>query len=267
MKAELAGLSKQERKIIGHFSANEMVKVDADDLIEAHPCKRETANQILGRLARKGWLQRLKRGVYTQVPLYSLTPDPVIEEAWPLAMNLFFPAFISGWSSAEHWDLTEQIFNSICVITTTSQRKVHQTIGGIAFRTKTIKNDDFFGTKKVWFGSTPVDIADPSRMIIDILDLPQLGGGGRHSIDILTQYWRSDLNDPDLLLEYAVRYNRGSVFKRLGFLTEEIGAPVPPEWIELCRKNISTGISNLDPDVKSIGKIVSKWNLRVNLPI
>ncbi len=266
-KKNFAGLSAQERKIVSNFSANEQVTVGPDDVIAIHPCPRGTANQILSRLARKGWLQRLKHGVYSVVPLSSSISKPVIEDAWSLAMDIFRPAFISGWSAAEHWDLTEQIFNSVSVVTMINQRKAEQTIGSVRFRTRTLTKERFFGTKTVWFGSHVVEIADPSRMVIDILDLPRFGGGGRHTIDIIRQYWQSEMCDPDLLLDYAKRYKRGSVFKRLGFLTEEVGARVSEEWIQSCRKNLSKGISFLDPNGPATGQIVSKWNLRINLPL
>ena len=266
-KRDLAGLSAQERKIISSFSANELITISSDDVIAVHPCPRGTANQILSRLTQKGWLHRLKHGAYAVVPLSSSIPDPVIEDTWSLAMELFKPAFISGWSAAEHWDLTEQIFNSVSVVTTMAQRKADQVIGSVRFRTRTIPEERFFGTKKIWFGSNTVEIADPSRMIIDILDLPRFGGGGRHTLDIVHQYWHSEMCDPSLLLDYAIRYKRGSVFKRLGFLAEVMSAPVHEEWIKLCRKNMSKGVSYLDPDGPSKGKIVSKWNLCINLPI
>ncbi len=266
-KRDLAGLSAQEREIISSFSANEQVTIGTDDVIAIHPCPRGTANQILSRLARKGWLQRLKHGVYSIVPLSSSISKPVIEDAWSLAMDLFRPAFISGWSAAEHWDLTEQIFNSISVVTEVNQRKTVQVIGGVRFRTRTLIGERFFGAKTVWFGSNAVEIADPSRLVIDILDLPRFGGGGRHTIDIIRQYWHTETCDPDLLLDYATRYKRGSVFKRLGFLAEEAHAPVSEEWIQACRKNLSKGISSLDPDGPATGEIVSKWNLRINLPL
>lgn len=266
-KRDFAGLSAQERKIISNFFANEQVTIGPDDVIAVHLCPRGTANQILSRLARKGWLQRLKYGAYSVVPLSSSIPKPVIEDAWSIAMDIFRPAFISGWSAAEHWDLTEQIFNSVSVVTMVNQRKAEQVIGGVRFRTRTLTEERFFGTKTVWFGSNPVEIADPSRMVIDILDLPRFGGGGRYTIDIIRQYWLSETRDPDLLLDYAMRYKRGSVFKRLGFLTEEARAPVSEEWIHACRNNLSKGISYLDPDGPATGKIISKWNLRINLPL
>lgn len=266
-KSDLAGLSAQERKIIRHFSANEQITINADDVIAIHSCSRGTANKILSRLAQKGWLQRLKQGVYSIVPISSSITKPVIEDTWSLAMDLFRPAFISGWSAAEHWDFTEQIFNSVSVVTMVKQRNAVQVIGSIQFRTRTVKPERFFGSKKIWFGSNIVEIADPSRMVIDILDLPRFGGGGRHTIDIIRQYWNSEIRDPESLLDYAIRYKRGSVCKRLGFLTETFNAPVSAKWIQSCRENISKGISYLDPDGPATGKIISKWNLRINLPL
>ncbi|MBF0431390.1 MAG: type IV toxin-antitoxin system AbiEi family antitoxin domain-containing protein [Fibrobacteria bacterium] len=114
-KQIFAGLSTQERLIISHFTALEQSTINADKLIEFHHCKRATANQILRRLKRKGWLQRLKYGAYAIVPLSATTSAPAIENAWALAMDVFKPAYISGWSAAEHWDLTEQIFNTVSV--------------------------------------------------------------------------------------------------------------------------------------------------------
>lgn len=264
---KLAGLSAQERRIIGHMASTERVTFGPEDLIGIHPCERRTANKILSRLCRKGWLQRLKHGVYALVPLSSTAAEPIVEDAWPLAMDVFEPAFISGWSAAEHWDMTEQIFNSISVVTTSAQRATAQRIGNISFRIRIVPQNRFFGSKKVWFGSKVVAIADPSRMIVDILDLPSFGGGGRHTVDIIRQYWRSDQFDAPLLLDYAIRYGKGSLFKRLGFLSEALSAPVTNEWISVCQSHISSGITVLDPGGSSKGKIFSKWGLKVNIPL
>ncbi len=264
---KIAGLSTKERKIISHFSAIEQNIINADDLTNLYHFKKKTANQILSRLSKKGWLQRLKRGIYVIVPLSSSTSDPAIENLWPVLLDIFKPAYISGWSAAEHWGLTEQIFNSISIVTLLPQRKNIQKIGGIKVRTRTIKNNFDFGLKKVWFGNNMIKIADPNRMIIDILDLPRFGGGGMHTVDIIKQYWNSDLCNPDLLLEYALKYNRGVIFKRLGFLAEKFNVPVSKNWIQLCHDHISKGISKLDPDGVKDGNIISRWNLKINLPL
>lgn len=182
-------------------------------------------------------------------------------------MDLFNPAFISGWSAAEHWNFTEQIFNKIAVVTTVPQKKTIQLIGNINFRTRTVDGERFYGFKKIWLGSKFVNIADPSRMVIDILDLPRFGGGARHTLDIVKEYWKSEFKNADLLLEYAIKYKKGSVFKRLGFLSQYFKAPVSQAWLNTCQKNITTGIAYLDPDGPKSGKIVSRWNLQINVPL
>jgi predicted transcriptional regulator of viral defense system len=125
----------------------------------------------------------------------------------------------------------------------------------------------FFGSKTEWFGSREVQIADPSRMVIDILDSPAFGGGGRHTVDVFRKYLGTEFFNPSLLLDYAKRYERGSIFKRLGFLAEECKAPVSDEWKLFCQSRMSKGITKLDPDSPAKGRIVTKWKLRINLPL
>ena len=266
-KAQLLGLSRQERELVSSFSANEKITVTADDVIKIRDCSRIIANQILNRLTQKGWLQRMKRGVYSLVPLSSLSVTPAIEESWTLTTKVFEPAYISGWSAAEHWDFTEQIFNSISLVTQRFQRTSIQVVGGVRCRVWVKKPEDFFGLKTIWFGSNRVEVANPSRLIIDILDKPDFGGGGRHTIDVVRSYWNSEHHNSEQILDYGIKYGKGTVMKRLGFLAEVFNAPVSEKWLEKCRSYISSGISNLDTKSPAKGKISSKWNLRINLPL
>ena len=264
----LAGLSAQEREILSLFAAEEKPSVGVEDLLRLRPeQQRAAAQQTLVRLCRKGWLHRLRRGTYALVPLSSLSATPMVEDAWPLAMDLFKPAFISGWSAAEHWDFTEQVFNTIAVVTTKPQRHVLVDSGGVRYRTRVVDDVHFFGSTTTWLGSKAVEIADPSRTVIDVLDLPSFGGGARHTVDVVRAYWRSNHRNPALLLDYAKRYGRGVVFKRLGFIAEIAGTGIDEEWLRACRQHMSTGVSKLDPDGPARGKIVSRWRLRINIPV
>ena len=67
-----------------------------------------------------------------------------------------------------------------------------------------------------------IAIADIHRTIIDILDDPELGGGGRQVIDIVKEYFQKSDADPDVLCQYAEKLGNGAVFKRLGFIAEKI---------------------------------------------
>lgn len=259
------GLSGQESEVLKHFAAAEASTIRIDDVLNLVQASRKSGSQILNRMAKKGWLQRLRPGVFRIIPLHSTAQTP-IENPWLVAMDLFKPAFISGWTAAEHWDLTEQIFNTVAVVTGRPQHPATQKIGGVEFRTKSLPEHRRFGHIPIWMGSAKIEMADVHRLIIDILDDPSLGGGGRHSVDIVREYIRAGKFEGPTLLDYATRFDKGTVFKRMGFLMETLKAPVSKDWLEDCRSKITRGVSELDPSGPKQGRIVTRWNLRINLP-
>lgn len=266
MDAPAAGLGAQEREIIEALAAAEKKTVTVDDVLEVQSISRNYANRVLARLAEKGWMVRLRRGVYAIVPLGAAPGEASIDDPWPLAMSLFSPAYIAGWTAAEHWDLTDQIFNSIAVVTARSLRARQQVVAGVTFLCRSVDERLLFGTKRVWSDSTPILISDPHRTIIDVLAVPELGGGGRHSLDIVQAYWRSKHADPAKLLDYAERFGKGVVFKRLGFTAEALGRP-DEAWLRRCESGLSKGVSLLDPDGPKRGRMSTRWRLRVNIPV
>ncbi len=223
---------------------------------------KSEASKMLWSWARQGWLYKIKRGLYVPVPLESSSNEPAIEDPWIIADYLYDPCYIGGWTAAEYWDLTEQIYNSIVIITSKSNnRKKNISFGNIDFYIKSLSDDLFFGYKGVWRGQVKVNVSDPSRTIIDMLNDVRLGGGIRPIYDILKNYLRSDNKDLQLMFEYASNINNKTVFKRLGFLLE-IAYPEESSLIEECRSQISSGYSKLDPNLDS-DKLISKWNLSI----
>ncbi|MCD6046796.1 MAG: hypothetical protein K0S08_443 [Gammaproteobacteria bacterium] len=260
------GVSQLERQIIDTMIRMGKLAVRATDLEKEFGYSRTNANLALSRLCKKGWLQRLKSGVYKIVPLGSDNANPIPEDAWAIAMELFSPCYISGWPAAEHWDLTEQIFNSTVIFTAQKQRKREQSIAGLTYITKFISEENIFGTKKIWSSNKPVLIADIHRTIIDVLDNPEIGGGGRHTIEIVQAYFQKKEADPEILWQYAERLNHGAVFRRLGFVAEKI-MHMPDSWLEKLQAKIKTGIINLDPNGPDSGPIITKWGIRINIPL
>lgn len=263
---EHRGLSSRERNILGEIMRNGKYTIKNKDITEKFGLSRPLANKILLRLEKKEWLKRASRGVYILVPLSSPHPDIAPEDPWAMAMELFSPCYISGFSAAEYWDLTEQVFNTLVVFTTHHQRKSTRQIVHIHFRIHRIPERELFGTKKIWRNNIPLHVADRHRTVIDALDIPELAGGGRHMMDILRTYWTSSDSNPELLLKYALKLNRGVIFKRLAFTGELLGK-VSDTWLKSCRDHISSGISKLDPAGPEKGPIITRWKLRINVPL
>ena len=95
---ELAGLSKKERNLLSQLSKAGKLVFSAEDVEGIADVGRARANLILSRLSSKGWLQRLLSGTYRIVPIESGSSDPIVEDSWALASELFNPCYLSGWS-------------------------------------------------------------------------------------------------------------------------------------------------------------------------
>jgi predicted transcriptional regulator of viral defense system len=259
------GIGQEERYALDAMAKLGKLVIRASDLEQELGYTRKKANLTLSRLFKKGLLQRLKPGIYRVVPI-GTDANSTPEDSWAIAMELFSPCYISGWTAAEHWELTEQIFNSTVVFTTQKQRKKQLIISGLTYVTKLINVHDMFGTQKLWSSNTPILIADLHRTIIDILNDPSVGGGGRHVIDIVKTYLRNKDANQLVLWQYAEKLNSGAVFKRLGFIADKLIKP-SPEWLDKIHAKIKSGIINLDPSGPPTGPINTKWGVRINIPL
>ena len=209
------------------------------------------------------WLVRVRRGWYICVPLEASEPGEWREDPWILAATLFSPGYIGGWSAAEHWGLTDQIFRVIYVVSGRKIAPTRQTIQGNDFLIRTVPEAGLFGTRRIWRRRVPVNVSDPHRTVIDIIDVPASGGGSLHTFEVLQAYFESEHADRAKLLQYGDQLGRGTVFKRLGYLVERAGL-ADVDFINACRNRITRGVSLLDPDAPPKGSIVTRWNLRVN---
>ena len=260
-----AGLGSAERRVLSKLAQLPSMTVTITTLKQYCHLSHGQAKLMLSRLCRKGWLQRVKTGVYLPIELSAPTINPMPADPQALAMELFAPAFLSGWTAAEYWGFTEQIFQKILVCTTVPQGKANQAIAGVDYQVRKVDPGMYFGLKTVWSGHRKIQITDPHRTVLDILASPSLGGGGRLAVQICRAYFQSKQCDFEQLFNYAKRLKKGVIFKRLGFLAEQLATP-SPSWLEACQAHLSTGISLLDPNAPDQGSIVTRWRLKINLP-
>ena len=234
--------------------------IHIDDVVNALHLNRTSAAQRLSRWVEQGWLRRVGRGAYVAASIDTMGSDRVLDDPWVLVPALFAPSYIGGRTAAEHWDLTEQVFKDIFVMTTQPVRHKHQKRQGTLFSLKHIHEGKIFGTKNVWRHQSRVPISDVHRTIIDMLDDPVIGGGIQHVSDCLTAYLRREDRDDEKLVEYAVKLGNGAVFKRLGFLTDRFLGSAGLS--SLCEQHLSGGHAKLDPNQDGT-LVVTKWRLRV----
>lgn len=233
---------------------------EASQMLNMTPAR---SRRFLAYLATRGWLARVRRGLYVAVPLDASEPTEWRADPWVVAAELFAPCYIGGWSACEYWGLTDQLFRDVVVMSGRWMRDRMPTIQGTPYRVKVISSKRLFGTRVVWRGRAQVQVSDSARTILDVLDDPGLGGGVRHVGDIVLEWFTGDLRDDGQLLEYVERLGNRSVYKRLGFLIEILALPAP-NMLEVCERRMSSGTVRLDPSGPSKGRRVPRWNLIVN---
>lgn len=256
-----SGLGKLDRARLAALICGSKGTITNEEAARILQLPQPAVSKLLARWCAKGWLSRVARGLYVPVPLEAERSDGPLEDAWLVAERLFSPCYIGGWSAAEHWDLTEQIFRTTLVMSTTRPRNRKPVLQGAAFWVHSISPEKMFGLKPVWRGSVKVMVSDPSRTILDMLADPALGGGIRSVQDMFLEYLDSDHRNLQQLLAYADEYGNGAVFKRLGFLLET-KVPTEREAIEACASRLSAGKARLDPGLPA-DAVVTRWRLWV----
>ena len=221
---------------------------------------RTHASRLLAGWHKQGVIRRVAHGLYVSVPPTALGQTQVLDDACILVPELYTPGYVGGWSALEHWDLTDQIFRSICVLThkrTNYGKTIYQ---GVGFFIKYVPEKQLFGTKSIWQGSTKIQISDPYKTLLDCINYLDLGAGLQHFIGCLIEFKRifDKPNDLDLLLEYAIKINNGALFKKLGYLAEMLD--FESSFIDECQKRLTSGYATLDEDVKN-SQLVTRWNL------
>lgn len=257
----LTGIGKTDRERIAAIIRGTKGTVSVGDAARILNIASTDAAKMLSRWSKKGWMSRIRRGLYVSVPLESRTADVPLEDPWLIADRLFSPCYIGGWSAAEYFDLTEQIFSTIMVMTVQKPRDRRPSIKGTEFILRTISEKAMFGLKPVWRGQVKISVSDPTRTILDMLIGPVFGGGIRSVKDMLYDYMRSESKNLEQLIEYGKLLGNGAVFKRLGFLLEKI-APEETEIIEQCRKKLTAGNAKLDPKLNN-SRLITRWRLWV----
>jgi len=228
---------------------------------------------LLSTMADGGWLEILKRGTYlVKSPLYS-EEVPV----FAIAAALIQPMAISHWSACAHHGFTTQNPTMVQASTpgqviTPEMRtgKAHSprgravwTVSGYDFEFIHVAPNLFWGFQKLWVNSwQPVNMTDRERTALDLIARSDIFGGYSAAVEILADaITQIDVNR---LVMYAVKYNMGSVIKRLGWALENLG--ISGESLEPLRAYPVRRYYLLDPGLEAASVTKNpRWHLIENL--
>lgn len=227
---------------------------------------------LISSLSSGGWIEIIKRGTYVvKSPLYSGEVP-----AFAIATALIQPMAISHWSACAHHGFTNQIPSMVQASTprkviTPEMRsgKAHSPRGraiwkacGIDFEFIHLKQDVFWGFNMVWVNSwQQVNITDLERTALDLIARPDIFGGLSAAIEILENAL-SQINI-QRLVDYALKYNTGSIIKRLGWTLEKLGIDV--ETLDRLQNYPVKRYYLLDPSLDEGAIKNTRWQILENL--
>lgn len=255
------GISAASRRELAVLLGGGQRTVNVEDAARALGTSREAAAKRLAALASRGWLRRIRRGLYLAVPVDARHPGAWTDDPWYLADLVWKPCYIGGWSAANHWSLTDQVFRSTIVMTSRRVRRVEQELAGAALLVHHVDAELLtWGLAREWRHDRSVLVSGPERTVADLLSNPALGGGIRHSMEILT----SALAEVSIesVADAVMRLRNGAALKRLGFLLEALGHST-----DAIGEPLTKGVSLLDPALPDRGPKSLRWSLRLNADV
>ena len=261
----VSGISGRGRSQLARVLAGGRSSVTPGEVAAALDLDHVAASKKLARWASQGWLRRVRRGLYVAVPVDVEDPRSWSEDPLILADAVWAPCYFTGWTAANHWTLTEQVFRTTVLKTTGRVRRTTQRLLDYQYLVSHVAGQQMeWGLTPLWRAARRFLIADPARVVIDVLDDPRLGGGIRLGAEILEAYLTE--HPVESLIDYGDRLGNHTVFKRLGYIAETARLDVD-DLVARCATRISAGVSLLDPTGPAGGERVSVWGLRVNVRI
>jgi predicted transcriptional regulator of viral defense system len=227
---------------------------------------------LLSKLARGGWVEILKRGTYAvKSPLYSTDIPP-----FAIASALVHPLAISHWSALAYHELTTQ--NPVMIQASTPSKVVtpEMRMGntyrprgraawrafGYEFEFIHVKQEAFWGFDQIWVNAwQQVNITDIERTALDLVARPDVFGGLAAAVEIL----EGSLGkvNVDRLVDYALKYDMGSVIKRVGWVLEKLGVKLND--LERLKAYPVRRYYPLDPGMGGHGSRNARWQVIENL--
>ena len=218
-------LSKNEAKVVLDLEWRNQKTVTLAELREALGASEGYARKLAHGLVKKGWLERLRPGLFQLVPADRGREG--VADTNPLAAGavLISPYFYSFGTACTHHGLTEQVFSEAYLACQEQRRPV--TIRDRRYVFVHVPEPRFFGFEEISVLGHAVQMATVERALLDAIDRPRHAGAiGEVSRIALRAASKVSWG---ALLELAGRWGSSALVHRLGYFMDLRPVEVPDE--------------------------------------
>jgi len=253
-------LSTRESRALSKLAGESRQIITISDIADTLDIHRKPAKDMAFALKEKGWLERIAQGKYLIVPLSAGEDSVYTAHEFVIASALVEPMYIGYWSAMNHHRLTEQVPQTVYIVT--PERLREREIHGVTYQPVSITEQKFFGYQPTAVGASQVNISSMEKTLVDCADHPEFCGG-------ISEFTKALQNAVDTrcswerVVEYLRRVDNGAATKRLVYLADQLDIELP-EYSALTEE-FTTGYPLLDPTRKATGTHDSTYQLRLNV--
>ena len=229
---------------LGCFSFEDAVKMAGSE---------QSALTILNQYAKKGYVAKIRRGLYSAVNLYDHEP---VANRFEIASSVSETAVVSHHSAFEYYGYTNQVAYTVTV--TSDTRFNEFSFGGYRYvrRAPSLSS----GVNKM---GNHISVTDVERTVLDGID----GFESDMGFEELIQCIRAvPLLSEEKMIRYLSEYDKCFMYQKTGLIFEhyknEFG--ISKEFLDLCSRNSGKSSRYLLKDMKNSELDFSgKWHLTI----
>ena len=245
-------MSHMEQDI--YFSLEPGNIYDAQLIKNIIPIKKETLRILLSRLVKKGWLTRLKKGIYeVNFPDGKTLTDPFLT-----ALNIF--GGYLGFSSALYVYGAMDEYPSTVYVCTLKKSALKIYDKNIEIKAVALgKRATGMVYLKNYF------ISSKGKTLYDCFYMPEYSGGYSN---ILAAIPRLKLSRYDwkVFLFYLQKFGNGSLSRKIGFMLELLNSSVKNAVPQELLKELNVGKQIIKLGGGDHGKFIKKWGIVNYIP-
>jgi predicted transcriptional regulator of viral defense system len=265
MTATARTLSKNEAKIVLDLEWRAQKAITAAEMRSILGASDGYARFVAHRLVQKGWLQRVRPGLFQLVPA-ERGPEGVSDtNSLTIGPLLVDPYFFSFGTACTHYGFTEQVFAEVYVACRTPKRPV--TVRGTRYVFASVPERRFFGFEEVEVLGSKVQMATRERAVLDALDRPRYAGGIREVSPIVGK--AASRLSWEKLLGLAGRWDESAGIQRLGYFLDLHHVELPANVRDRLRALIRPGSKvhlGSRAEWGTSGHLVQPWDIIENVP-
>ena len=208
--------------------------------IEQQLGNMRSAKTLLLRYQRQGYISKVRRGLYCVNNLATQQPEA---NKYRVACAVTPSAFIAYHAAMEYHGLAHQVYYNVAV--GSEQAFNNFEFDGHLFTCHHLFSNSGIDTP---IGDSHVRVTSVERTVVECIDRIDLCGGWEELVNCLrcVQYLREEQITAILRV-----YNKTALYKKVGFLFEQLALPVSPAFISGCKQYAKESVTYLTSDGSS----------------